>query len=101
MSRRTLQPGDGATLLRPITITARPVIEVRDALLIERVCGNVWRVRFPGEPFDRTHLRIVHGGVWQSRPDEMVAALIDHFRAALDPAVLTEFFPITPSGKHG
>jgi len=101
MSSRTLRPGEEATVFRPVTITARPVIEVRDALLVERVAGNVWRVRFPGEAVDRTHLRIVHGGVWQSRPDEMVAALVDHFRAALDPAVLTELFPITPRGKHG
>jgi len=101
MSSRTLQAGDGATVLRPIMITSRPVIEIRHALLVERVCGNIWRVRFPGEPSERSHLRIVHGGVWQSRPDEMIAALVDHFRAALDPAVLTEFFPITSSGKHG
>jgi len=101
MSSRVLKPGDGATVVRPLMITARPVIEVRNALLIERVCGNFWRVRFPGEPVDRTHLRIVHGGVWQSRPDEMVAALIEHFRAAFDPSVITELFPITPSGTQG
>jgi len=101
MSSRILKPGDGATVLRPIMITARPVIEARNAVLIERVCASVWRVRFPSEPVDRTHLRVVHGGVWQGRSDEMIAALIDHFRAALDPAVLTEFFPITPSGEHG
>ena len=94
-----LKSGNDATVLGRMVIPVRPFIEVRRGRLIGLVYpdANVWRVHFPDEPPEITQLRVVHGGAWQTHVDEIVAGLVDHFRATGDrAALLTEFFPFGP-----
>ena len=54
----------------------------------ERVPGipDLWRVRFEHEPH-RLHTRLVHGGVFQRDPDEILRALDLEWRVRNDPAL--------------
>jgi hypothetical protein len=90
--RQLLTRGQRATILRPISFAAFPQIEGMGEL-IAPVLGipNLWRCQFEGEP--HTRVRFVHGGDWQRNPDQMIAALLDHYRASIDRSILTDFFP--------
>ncbi|HVT26640.1 MAG TPA: hypothetical protein VHE81_01350 [Lacipirellulaceae bacterium] len=44
-----------------------------------------------GEQLQR---RFVHAGPWQDESDEILAALLDHWRASIDPTLLTTFGPL-------
>jgi len=72
-----------------IPVMRRPFIEGR-ARIIEAVRGlsDLYRVQFEGEYV--TRLRLVHGGIWQSDPEAMSEALLNHFRVSLMPELLVE-----------
>jgi hypothetical protein len=89
MSTRLLRPGARVIVPAPLALDGFPRIEGR-ATLVEPVAHipNLWRVRFLAER--RTHLRFIHPA-FQDHPQHILAALIDHYRAAIDPAILADF----------
>lgn len=95
MRRSHLRPGMEVLVPHPIKIVERPHTEGR-AELIQRMshAPDVWRVRFVGE--DITRLRFVHAGIWQSAPEQLLASLLLHWRATLDPSLLSEFPDLRP-----
>jgi hypothetical protein len=92
MSTRLLRPGARVIVPAPLALDAFPRIEGR-ATLVEPVAHipNLWRVRFLTER--RTHLRFIHPA-FQDQTQHILAALTDHYRAALDPAILADFSPL-------
>lgn len=83
-------PGDRVKLLAPLALNALPKAEPA-AILVGPITGvpNLWRVRFEGDLTGRTHLRFVHTSLLSNTPG-IIAALTDHFRANIDPALLFE-----------
>ena len=92
MTSRPLRRGDRVNVPR-LRIPFRPFFETRSGLLIAATpdIANLWTVGLPGDA--EPQLRFVHPGVWQTNADEILAGLLDHFRATVDPSVLAELFP--------
>lgn len=83
-----MSTGDRVAVFRAL-MARQPAIEGMASILAPAgEIPNLYRVQFDGER--RARLRFVHGGAWLSDPHGMLAALLDHWHASLDPSVLME-----------
>lgn len=88
---RSLKPGDRVTVYR-FRLECRPLIEGQATIVATHdLEPNLYSVRFANERQTRT--RFVHTGVWQSHPEQMLAALIEHWRASVAPETYGDFLP--------
>lgn len=88
------EPSKYTTIFR-LALTGPPLLEGR-AKIIAAVPNipNLYDVRFVSER--RIVRRIVHAGVWQSDPEGILAALIDHWRLRVTPELLLSEAPFNP-----